>query len=48
MSLKDQAGQYYSSPDGKPAGSGVYVTLHGPYGGIGAVMVGGIATPLKR
>ena len=42
--FKDNAGQTYNSPDNKPAGNGVQVTL--PGGGTGT-MVGGIVQPNK-
>jgi hypothetical protein len=48
MALRDQCGTPYSSPDGKPAGSGVAVTIHGPNGGIAGHMVGGVVVPDKR
>jgi hypothetical protein len=45
--LKDSVGTPYSSPDGKPAGSGVQVVIHTPSGPAPGTMVGGYVVPNK-
>jgi len=45
--LKDQAQVPYSSPDGKPAQSGVQVTIHTPNGPKAGTMQGGYVVPNK-
>jgi hypothetical protein len=46
--LKDVTGTPYSSPDGKPAQSGVDITIHGPGGThTPGKMIGPYATPNK-
>lgn len=46
--LKDSAGIPYSSPDGKPAGSGVQVVIHTPQGPTpGTMGSGGYVQPNK-
>ena len=46
--LKDQSGATYSSPDGKPAASGVPVTIHGSNGPTQGTMVSGYVAPNKK
>lgn len=45
---KDIVGNTYGTPDGKPAASGVDITIHGPQGPQAGKMIGGIATPNKN
>lgn len=43
--LKDIVGTPYSSPDNKPAPSGVSVTIHTSNGPVPGTMVGGYVVP---